>query len=171
MSGDKASSAPADIDLTNADRRAIILRSISAEVGETPTEQRLCEFLQQRGNDANANVVRAELLSRWLGGAPNVDGQTSCKVDRPVRADRTLAHAKAVAFVDGQIALGKPIHPLREHYITRHLAEPTMVEKEIANLPCLVLQHGGSAQSDLPPDPKGNLNIAPKGETHAHLLC
>jgi phage I-like protein len=38
---------------------------------------------------------------------------------------------KAVAFVDGAIAAGKPIKPLRDHYVTQHQKDPARVETEI----------------------------------------
>lgn len=41
------------------------------------------------------------------------------------------ARDKAVAFVTGAIAAGKPIVALREHYIAEHVKDPARVEKEI----------------------------------------
>lgn len=49
------------------------------------------------------------------------------------------AKAKATTFVDAAIAEGRVgVKPLREHYITRHMANAADVEKEIAALPKLV---------------------------------
>ena len=47
------------------------------------------------------------------------------------------ARGAATAFVDAAIAGGKPIAPLREHYIARHMSAPSDVEREIAALPSL----------------------------------
>ena len=47
------------------------------------------------------------------------------------------ARARAVAAVDAAIAAGKPIAPLRDHYITRHMANPADVETEIGKLPSI----------------------------------
>lgn len=47
------------------------------------------------------------------------------------------AKDKAVAFVDGQIGLGKMIRTMRDHYIDRHMKEPEAVEKELSALPSL----------------------------------
>lgn len=41
------------------------------------------------------------------------------------------AQEKAVAFVDGAIAAGKPIRPLRDHYVARHQKDAAGVETEI----------------------------------------
>jgi phage I-like protein len=47
------------------------------------------------------------------------------------------ARAKATAFVDGAIKAGKPIAPLRDHYIARHMADAKAVETEIEKLPSI----------------------------------
>ena len=44
------------------------------------------------------------------------------------------AREKATAFVDGAIKAGKPIAPLRDHYITRHTQDAASVELEIGKL-------------------------------------
>lgn len=50
------------------------------------------------------------------------------------------ARDRAVAYVDGAIKAGKPIKPLRDHYIARHAADPAAVELEIG---ALVSIHSG----------------------------
>lgn len=51
------------------------------------------------------------------------------------------ARERAVAFLDAQIAAGKPVSPtLREHYITRHMADAASVEKELG---AMVSLHAG----------------------------
>lgn len=46
--------------------------------------------------------------------------------------------AKAEAFIDGKIREGRVgLKPLRDHYVTRHMAEPEAVEKEIAAMPTI----------------------------------
>lgn len=47
------------------------------------------------------------------------------------------ARERAVAFVDGAVRGGKPIAPLRDHYIARHMADATAVETEIGKLPSI----------------------------------
>jgi phage I-like protein len=46
----------------------------------------------------------------------------------------TQAKDRAVAFVDGAIKAGKPIAPLRDHYIARHSVDAEAVEKEVGAL-------------------------------------
>ena len=43
----------------------------------------------------------------------------------------------AIAFVDGQIRAGKPINAVRDHYITRHMADAAAVETELTALPSI----------------------------------
>lgn len=50
------------------------------------------------------------------------------------------ARDRAVAYVDSAIKAGKPIKPLRDHYIARHAADPAAVELEIG---ALVSIHSG----------------------------
>ena len=47
------------------------------------------------------------------------------------------AKEKAIAFVDGAIKAAKPIAPLRDHYIARHMADAAAVETEIGKLPSI----------------------------------
>ncbi|MBW6402074.1 phage protease [Roseomonas sp. HJA6] len=51
--------------------------------------------------------------------------------------------ARAIEVVDAAIRDGKPIKPLREDYIARHMREPEQVEKELKAL--VSLHHGGIA--------------------------
>jgi phage I-like protein len=65
----------------------------------------------------------------------NVAGQLTT-----LRAD--VARDKATDFIDGAIRDGRVgVKPLRDHYITRHMADAVAVEKEIGALPKLA---GGS---------------------------
>lgn len=62
----------------------------------------------------------------------------------------TSAREKAVAFVDGAIKAGTVgVKPLRDHYVTMHMADPARVEKELAALPKL----GASGVLQAPPQP------------------
>lgn len=54
------------------------------------------------------------------------------------------AKEKAIAFVDAAITAGKPIKPLRDHYIARHQKDAAGVETEIN---ALVSIHGGSVKA------------------------
>jgi phage I-like protein len=56
------------------------------------------------------------------------------------------ARTKAVAFVDKAIADGKPISPLRDHYVARHMLNAAEVETELAKLPSL---HSGGLPANL----------------------
>ena len=57
------------------------------------------------------------------------------------------ARDKAIAFVDGAISAGKPINPVRDHYIARHVLDATAVETEINALPSInaggIVRHAG----------------------------
>lgn len=57
------------------------------------------------------------------------------------------AKEKATTFVDAAIAAGKPIKPLRDHYITRHQKDAASVETEIN---ALISIHGGAIKQPKP---------------------
>jgi phage I-like protein len=62
------------------------------------------------------------------------------------------ARTRATAFIDGAIRAGKPINPLRDHFIARHMADATAVETEINALPSInaggVATHAASGGDD-----------------------
>lgn len=51
--------------------------------------------------------------------------------------------AAAEAYVDDAIKAGKPVRPLRDHYISRHMSDPAAVEKEIG---ALISIHSGGVK-------------------------
>jgi phage I-like protein len=55
-----------------------------------------------------------------------------------IQSDR--ARERAVAAIDGALRAGKPITALREHYITRHMADPAAVDLELG---AMVSLHSG----------------------------
>lgn len=61
------------------------------------------------------------------------------------------ARDKAVAFIDGAITAGKPIKPLRDHYIERHVKDAAAVEKEVNGL---VSIHAGAVIPTRDPNAK-----------------
>jgi phage I-like protein len=74
-----------------------------------------------------------ELQTR--GGADHVVEQMAAKVRGLETELGTLkshgARVTAETYIDGAIAKGKPIVALRDHYIARHMANPSEVEKEV----------------------------------------
>ena len=71
----------------------------------------------------------------------------------------------AVAAVDGAIKAGKPIAALRDHYVTRHQADPAGVAAELAALPSI--NAGGvvlNAKAD--PDAAGELTEEDRMPAH-----
>jgi phage I-like protein len=63
----------------------------------------------------------------------------------------SASRERATTFVDGEIKRGRVgIKPLRDHYISMHMAEAARVEKEIGAMPVL----GASGAAVLPPTAK-----------------
>ena len=93
----------------------------AAGVAETvPTDGIVLALQAQRAGASATDKLAAELVS--------LQSQLTT-----LRQDG--ARAKAEAYLDGAIAAGKPIPSvLRDHYITRHMADPAAVEKEIGSM-------------------------------------
>lgn len=77
------------------------------------------------------------------------------------------ARKEAERVVDAEIQRGRVgVLPLRDHYVTRHMANPAEVEKELAVLP--VLMAGGIAA--LPPAAGADLSLNAEQKAAARLL-
>lgn len=83
----------------------------------------------------------------------------------------TGAKARAEAFVDGAITAGRVgVKPLRDHYVTRHMANPADVEKEIGALPVLNGQTVVPAGQQPGKDAQGKRVLTPEQETTVKLM-
>ncbi len=102
---------------------AAVLAAIEQGAAQRTALQSQVTSLQTQLTNVQAAAVKQELV---------IELQAQI-ADLTARAARD----RATAFVDGAIKAGKPIVPLREHFIARHMAEPAAVEKEIGALPSL----------------------------------
>jgi Mu-like prophage I protein len=85
------------------------------------------------------DIVKA--LQARDGGDTEAMRQTIVSLQSNVKTlEGTIARDRAVAFVDQAIHDGKPIMPLRDHYIEQHMRDAARVEKEIN---ALVSIHSG----------------------------
>lgn len=127
--------------LAEADRghTAAMTAIASAAGATTPTQDAIVAALAARGGDA----TQVAALTSTITGLETRIAQLT--------ADQ--ARRDAEAFVDQAIRDGKPINPLRDHYIARFTADPAAVRKEIAALPSL---HDGGlgrqARADVDPN-------------------
>ncbi len=106
----------------DADETAV-LTAIERFAAERAASQAQVTTLQAQLTSLQATAIKPELVVELQAQLAEVQ----------VR----MAREKAVAFVDGAIKAGKPIAPLREHYIARHTQDPTSVETEIGKLPSI----------------------------------
>tara|TARA_R110002020_G_scaffold10801_22_gene41102 strand:+ start:24649 stop:25761 length:1113 start_codon:yes stop_codon:yes gene_type:complete len=76
--------------------------------------------------------------------------------------------SRAEAFVDGAILARKVgVKPLRDHYVTRHMANPAEVEKELNSLPSLDPSHTALVP---PRSADGKLTLQAEQKAVAQLL-
>ena len=96
------------------------------------------------GAPANADVGQIETVIAAArpaaSEAETMRGQILTLNTQLIELRNGQARDKATAVIDKAIADGKPISPLRDHFITRHMADPEGVEKELG---VMISLHGG----------------------------
>lgn len=122
----------------DADDAAIIAAATTARTA-------LAAHTQVLGRVAQAAGLAADAAPDAIVTAVQTRGSAETDLSRQVIALQTQvttmqqaqARATAEAVVDAAIRDGKPIAPLREHLIARHMREPDAVAKELAALPSI----------------------------------
>ncbi len=134
-----AQNATADVVVTHLQARSTDLARIAEAAGldasaaKSATADVVVKHLQTRGTDTDK-------LAKTV-----IELQT--KLDT-MDADR--AKERATRAIDAAIAGGKPIKPLRDHYIERHVKDPDGVAKELAGMVSL---HDGGARRGASTEP------------------
>jgi phage I-like protein len=105
--------------------------------------------------NADATAILGAVTGLKTGGATDVVVALQSQLSEVTTSLNTLrdstAKKDATAFVDAAIAGRKVgVAPLRDHYITMHMADPARVEKEIGAMPAL----NASSTSLVPPSDK-----------------
>jgi hypothetical protein len=132
-----------------ADDAAVLAAATAATTAVTAHSahlQRIAAAAGATAKDADGLVV--ELQTQRAGGGTEVQRMSQQVITLQTQLTTLTserARDRAVMFVDGAIKAGKPIAPLRDHFITRHAADPAAVEKEINGLPSL---HSGGINGD-----------------------
>jgi phage I-like protein len=135
---------------------------------KTSLNSQLAPVAQAVGLRADAAAADVLTAVKTLA-ASNADGKSIVALQGELAAvttklnDLTKSQAteRATAFVDGQIKSGRVgVKALRDHYISRHAADPAAVEKEITALPIL----SASGTSPLPPEKDKDGKIALNAE-------
>lgn len=78
--------------------------------------------------------LQTQLMARGSGSEAELRQTVISLQARIDTLSADQAREKATAFVDAAIANGKPIRPLRDHYIARHQKDATAVETEVNGL-------------------------------------
>jgi hypothetical protein len=86
---------------------------------------------------ADGLVVALQAQRAGLGDVGQLAGQLIALQTEVQTLRASGARAAAIAFVDTSIKAGKPIVPLREHFIARHMIDAAAVEKEVGALPSI----------------------------------
>ena len=87
--------------------------------------------------DAEALVTVLNTQREAVGGTHTMAQQLVSMQTELATARNERARDAATVFVDGAIQAGKPILVLRDHFITRHMADPAAVKTEIDALPSI----------------------------------
>ncbi|MQT14395.1 phage protease [Segnochrobactrum spirostomi] len=128
-------------DATEAD----VLAAIAAQRTAVSTHAATLSRIATAAGLADGVEPDAIVTTLQSRGASDVDKLRSTVVELQTQLTEIgNARARDVAtrVVDDAIKSGRVgLHPLRDHYITRHMADPQAVEREIAAMP--VLNSGG----------------------------
>jgi len=110
-------------------------------LGQDADEAAIVAAIETQAAERTAHAARVTELQTQLAASvkPELVTQLQTQIAQ-LQADG--ARSRATAFVDKAIADGKPIAPLRDHYVTQHMADPARVETELAKLPSI---HTGGA--------------------------
>jgi phage I-like protein len=120
--GLKADAAPADL-----------LAQVTAHAADAGKLGAISTHFKTAGLDL-AKLTPSELETHLQARGGDAAELRRTVVSLQSRLDTLAAEGakdKAVAFIDGAIAAGKPIRALRDHYVTRHQTDATAVETEI----------------------------------------
>lgn len=126
-----------------ADDAAILAAVTANAAAVTSHSQQLTAIAAAAGLTATAAPEIVTALQTARATAGEADGLATQVVSLQTQLQTLQASAakgRATAFIDGAITAGKPIVPLRDRYITRHMADAEGVEAEINALPSI---HGG----------------------------
>lgn len=112
------------------------------------------QFARQGGTDAAVIALQAELVS--------VTTQLNTLTEKTGRQ-------AAETFVDGAIRLGRVgVKPMRDRYVTMHMADPAGTEELISAMP--VLGAGGAIVPPTPPAREGEISLQAEQLTVAKML-
>ncbi len=88
--------------------------------------------------DPAAITAAAKAAKSGADGIVALQAEVTSLTEKLNAVTAATARAKAEAFVDGAIRAGRAgVKPLRDHYVTMHMADPARVEKEIGAMPVL----------------------------------
>lgn len=148
---------------------------------ETSLQSQLTEISTALGVAEGEDVVAAAKAAKTTPVGADSDIVTSLQSEVTTLATQNAtlttslnaiqterASEKAVAFIDGEMERGRVIpKSMRDHYVTRHQADPEAVEKEILALPSL----GTSGLTVTPPPAKdGVISLNAEQQSAARLL-
>ncbi|WP_439596466.1 phage protease [Falsiroseomonas sp.] len=136
----------------DADDAAILAAAQAAQTAVAAHGQQMATLATAAGLGAGAppTAIVTALQTRLAAGDPGKMAQDLVALQTQLATlQQSNARVAAEATVDGAIRAGKPIPAsLRDHYITRHMADPVAVAKELDGLPSL---HAGGLTGRTPP--------------------
>jgi phage I-like protein len=146
----------AALKLPEAADEAAILGAIG-KLGETTAAH--SALVSRAAEAAGVTAADADGLVTALMTQRTAAGESGAMAGKLIAMQTELSTLKAdgakraaTGVVDAAIAAGKPILPLREHFIARHMVDPAAVETELSKLPSInaggIAVHAQSAGSE-----------------------
>ena len=127
-----------------ADEAAVLTAVRGAATATSTHAQQLAAIAAAagvQGADSGAIVVALQAQRQTAGTVEQLRTELVTMQNQLTTQANDRARERAEAFVNGQIAAGKPISPaLRDHYITRHMTDAAAVERELG---AMISLHAG----------------------------
>jgi len=148
-----------------------VVAAIAAPAADMALQSALTEIgtvLGVEGGDTAAIVAAAKgARSAKPAEITALQAQLSTVTTQLTALQAAQSRGRAEAFVDAEIQRGRiGVKPLRDHYITRHMANPAEVEKELLTLPVL----SGTGAPFLPPADGAELSLNAEQRNAASIL-
>lgn len=139
-----------------ADHAAILAAVTTGRAAVAAHGQQLSRIAAAAGiTEANAGAEQIVTALQARTGDPNLAATVVSLQTQLATLQQSAAREAATRAVDDAIKAGKPIKPLREHYIARHMQDPAAVASELAALPSI---NAGGLASVVPPASQDGLS-------------
>jgi phage I-like protein len=127
-----------------ANEAAVLAAARAAQAATSAHAQQVAAIAAAAGvqaTESTAIITALQAQRQTAGSAEQLHTELMAVRNELTTLANERARERAAAFVDGQIAAGKPVSPaMRDHYVTRHMTDAAAVERELG---AMISLHAG----------------------------